>query len=144
MGKLIGIWLITVVAVAAAFTIVPGIGFIDSGFSLNAPGILGSSVLIPTLIFSAVLALVNTFFKPILQVISLPITIITLGIFALVINVLMLYLASWLSNTFFDTGFVIANFFSALVASIIISIVTAILGLITGVDSKKKKHPKKN
>jgi putative membrane protein len=146
MNKTILSWLITALAVAAAFSLVSGVGFTSSEYSLPLPGVLGSNVLIPTLLFSAVLAFANTFIKPVLKLITLPITIITLGLFALVLNVFMLYLTQWISNSFFDTGFYINSFFSALYAAIIISIVTAILGLITGVDSdtKKKRDKERN
>ncbi|MCL2631673.1 MAG: phage holin family protein [Coriobacteriia bacterium] len=143
MNKAVGIWLITVVAVVTAFSLVSGVGFMGGGISLPLPGILGSDVLIPTLLFSAVLALINTFIKPILKLITLPITIITLGFFALVLNVFVLYLTKWISNTYLDTGFYINSFFSAFLAAIIISIVTAVLGLVTGVDSDSKKSRKK-
>jgi putative membrane protein len=139
MGKAIGVWLITAFAVVAAFTLVGGVGFVGGGYSLNAPGILGSDIFVPTMIFSALLALVNSFVKPILKLITLPITFLSLGLFALILNAMMLYLTSWMANSFFDAGFRISGFFSALVASVIISVVTAILGFITGVDSDRKK-----
>ena len=139
MARIIGIWFITVVAVVVTIFLVPGVGFTDSTYSLNAPGILGSSLLVPTLLFSAVLALINNSIKPLLKLITLPITIITLGLFALVLNVMMFYMTSWLANTFFDTGFYISGFYSALLASIIISIIVAVLGALTGLDDKKKK-----
>ena len=141
MGKAIGIWLITAAAVAAAFFLVPGVGFVDSGGGLNAPGILGNSALVPTLIFAALLALVDHFIKPILKLITLPITFLTLGLFALVLNTGLLYLTSWISNSLFDTGLYIESFWSALLASIIISVVVAILGAITGVTAARRRPP---
>ena len=49
-------------------------------------------------IFSLVLALVNTFIKPILKVLSMPITCLTAGIFSIVLNLLMFFLAAWLTT----------------------------------------------
>jgi len=144
ISKAVVVWLITTIAVALTIMLLPGIGFAGSSYSLTAPGILGSDVLVPTFIFSGILALVNSFIKPIIKLITLPITIITLGIFALVVNVGLFYFVAWLSNTYFDTGLYIDSVVTALIASLLISLVTAILGAITGVDSKsKKKHKDK-
>ena len=64
----------------------------------------------------------------------MPVTILTLGIFYLIVNTLMLYVAAWLANGIFQIGFEIATFGSAFVASIIISIVSAIVNSIVGND----------
>jgi putative membrane protein len=122
-------WLITAVAVAVAVWIVPGIEFV------------GSHTILSIAALAAILALLNAFIKPVLQIISLPITILTLGIFALVVNVLVLYLAAWLGNTLFGTGFQISGFWSALGASIIISITTMVLNAITGVKDDRRYTP---
>jgi putative membrane protein len=121
--KIIGIWLITAIAVAVAVWLIPGVGFV------------GSQPLLSTVLLAAILAVLNAFIKPILQIISLPITILTLGIFALVVNTGVLYLAAWLSNGLFGIGFVVNNFVSALVASIVISLVTIVLNALTGIKS---------
>ena len=78
----------------------------------------------------------NISIKPILQVLSLPVTIITLGIFYLVVNTAMLYLAAGLANGLFDIGFEIATFGSGFVAAIVISIVSAIVNGIVGSDER--------
>jgi putative membrane protein len=69
-----------------------------------------------------VLAILNTLLKPVLVLLTLPITILTLGLFALIINALLLLLASS-----FVKGFQIDSFMTALVAAIVISILSAIL-----------------
>jgi len=73
-----------------------------------------------TAIVAAVaIGVVNTFIKPILQLIALPISILTLGIGAFLINVLLLWGTSRLIP-----GFYIANFTTAIIASIVLSLVT--------------------
>ncbi len=72
----------------------------------------------PALIAAVVLALVNTIVKPILFVLTLPFTILTLGLFLLVLNVLMLWLTSVLVP-----GFRVSGFMTTLLASIALSIV---------------------
>ena len=64
-----------------------------------------------------VIALINTFIKPFLQLITLPVTILTLGLFSLVINALMLMLAGWIAP-----GFEVEGFLSALLGSILLSL----------------------
>lgn len=64
-----------------------------------------------------ILALINTFIKPFLQLITLPVTIVTLGLFSLVINALMLMLAGWIAP-----GFEVEGFLSALFGSLLLSL----------------------
>ncbi len=111
------------VAVGVAVWLVPGI---EVSTAAGAWGLLAVVALIITLL--------NMTIKPILQLIGLPITIISLGVFYLVINTLLLYIAAGLANTLFDVGFVIDSFGSGFVAAIVISIVSAIMNSILGVD----------
>ena len=74
------------------------------------------------LITSIILGLVNAIIKPILIVLTLPINILTLGLFSLVINACMLLLASD-----FSSGFYVDSFATAFFASIVLSVINAIL-----------------
>ena len=73
------------------------------------------------------LNIVDSFVKPFLTVISLTLTIITLGIFQLVVNSFMLELASYLSVNLLGVGISIASFGSAFMGSILVSITRSIL-----------------
>ena len=84
--------------------------------------------------FALIIALLNMTIKPILQVIGLPITIISLGVFYLVINTLLLYLAAALGGALFGIGFVIDSFGSGFVAAIVISLVSALMNAVLGVN----------
>ena len=64
-----------------------------------------------------VIALINTFIKPILEIITLPINVITLGLFSFVINALLLMFAGWVAP-----GFEVHGFLSALLGSILLSL----------------------
>lgn len=66
-----------------------------------------------------VVGIVNTFIKPVVQLIALPFSILTFGIVAFLINVFLLWGASLVVS-----GFVIANFVTAIVASIVLSLVS--------------------
>ena len=72
-----------------------------------------------------VLALLNFLLKPILVILTLPATILTLGLFMFVINALLLLVASRLIN-----GFQIANFGTAVLASIVITVISTVLNSI--------------
>jgi putative membrane protein len=125
--KAVFVWLITAVAVAVAVWLVPGIE------------IAGPEATLSIGILAVILAFINAFIKPVLKLIALPITILTLGIFALILNTILLYLAAWVGNGLFGTGLLIESFWSALFASIVISLVSAILSAITGVNDDKKE-----
>ena len=114
-------WLVTAVAVGVAVWLVPGMEILG-----------GTDAWVG--IFGLILSLVNISIKPIMQVLSLPISVITLGIFYLVVNTLMLYIAAWLANGIFQVGLVIDSFGSAFVASIVISIVSALVNALVGKD----------
>ena len=71
---------------------------------------------------AVVLALVNTYLRPLVVLLTLPINILTLGLFTLVINALMLELVSWLIPAFH-----IDSFWTALGAALVISIISFLL-----------------
>lgn len=77
----------------------------------------GASVLV-----AIVLGILNATLKPILQFISFPITILTLGLFLLVINTVIILIASWLMSSFH-----VENFWWALLFSVIMSIIISIM-----------------
>ena len=85
------------------------------------PGVTIDSVQ-TTVIVALVLAILNAIVKPILIILTIPITIITLGLFLLVINIIIVKLADSLID-----GFQVESWFSALLFSLIVSIVSSIL-----------------
>lgn len=76
-----------------------------------------------TVVTSIVIGVVNTFIKPVIQIIALPISILTLGIFAFIINVGLLYGISYIVP-----GFYIDGFLTAIIASVVLSLVSWFLG----------------
>lgn len=83
------------------------------------------------LLVAFIFGLVNTFLRPILRILTLPITLMTLGLFLLVINALMLMLTGAISSEL-DLGFTVGDFFAALLGSIVISIVGFVLSMVIG------------
>lgn len=84
----------------------------------------GSSIIVVI-----VLAILNFLVKPILQIISIPITILTLGLFLFVINAVIILLCSKMVG-----GFHVDGFWAALLFSLVLSIVQSIVGSLTGND----------
>jgi putative membrane protein len=113
--KFIQRWLVTTFAVLVAVYIVPGIRLADN------------SLLTP-FVTALVLGILNAFIRPIMMFMALPLLIVTLGLFTLVINALLLYLVGWLLKP----GFVVDNFGSAFLGSLIISVVSVALNILTG------------
>jgi len=74
------------------------------------------------LLAAVVLALVNAFIRPIVLIFTLPINFMTLGLFSLVVNALMLYIVAYTVD-----GFLIVGFWQAIVAALLISIVSSFL-----------------
>lgn len=86
-----------------------------------------------TLFVIAVVALiftvVNTLVKPLVKIISLPLYILTLGLFFLVVNALMLMLTSWLSGLV-GVGLDVDGFGTAVLGALLIAVITLILSLV--------------
>jgi putative membrane protein len=83
-----------------------------------------------TLIVAAVLGLLNLYLRPIIFLFSLPFTIVTLGLFIVVINAILLGLTDWLVDIFNGINFSVDGVGAALLGAIIISIVNMLLGMV--------------
>ena len=70
----------------------------------------------------------NAIVKPIIQILSIPVTIITLGLFTFVIDALMVSLASNLAESVFGMGVVVTGFWATLFVALIVSVVSGLLG----------------
>lgn len=112
-------WVLTALAVSVALLVVPGISVVGTQWAA-------------VFVTALVLALVDASIKPILQLMALPLSCLTFGIFALVVNAALLGVASWLSVELFGTGIVVSGFDAAFFGSIVISIASALINLLTG------------
>lgn len=117
---------------------------------INAVGVWAAIQVVPQIDFNfgndwwkllavaLILALVNSYLKPILKALSFPITLISLGLFSLVLNALLLLLVAFVSDQVslgfsiggFPPDFTADAFIGALLGSIIISIVSTLLGML--------------
>jgi len=100
-------WLVTTIAIFMVPSLVPGVKVEGIGAALAAAAILG---------------ILNALVRPILIILTLPLTILTLGVFILIINALLFQLAGAIVS-----GIHVASFWSAFFASIIVSLVSWIL-----------------
>lgn len=105
-------WIVSAAAFMLASTILPG-------FHVES---LGTAFL-----GAAVLGVFNAIVRPVIILFTLPVTVLTLGLFLFVVNGLVLGLVAWLIP-----GIVIANLLWAIAAALVISIVNAVLGSILG------------
>ena len=114
-------WLTIFLAVAFAVWVVPGIGVRD-----------GNSMWWTLVMVALILGVVNVTVGNVLKFLSFPLMILSLGLFGIIINAAMLKFAAWLSNGMLGTGFYIDGWWPAIFASIIISIVSALLWAVFG------------
>jgi len=110
-------------------------------FLLNGLAVLLTAYLLPgvhvehygyALLVALVLAIVNAIIKPILVVLTIPITFVTLGLFLLVINALMIMLVDWLVG-----GFTVDGFWWALLFSLILSLFNSLFDDLTKQKSNR-------
>jgi putative membrane protein len=112
-------WLLTTAAaVAVATWLIDGIYF--TGPTSGQEEL--KHKLIPLLLVSLILGLVSSFVRPVVTFFSIPFIIVTLGLFLLVINALMLMLTAWIAGGV-GIGFHVEGFWNALWGSILISLV---------------------
>lgn len=107
-------WLILAAAVWVAAEIVGGI-YLDGWGS--------------TLIVALILGLLNLYLRPVLFWLSLPLTIVTFGLFLVVLNAILLLLADWVANIDKDIRFDVDGLGAAILGAIIISFVSFVINI---------------
>jgi putative membrane protein len=114
-------WIINAVALLAAAFIVPGIRLTATGASP------GQSEWMTLALVALIFGVINAIIRPVVVILTLPLTLITLGLFMFVINALMLMLTSRIAQAF-ELGFRVDGFGAALLGALVISVVSFILG----------------
>lgn len=115
--KNIKYWIFSTIAIGVAAYLLPGV----------------EVTIIGAFVFAIVWALINIFIKPVIFMLTFPLTILTVGLFSLVINGLLILLASKMVQ-----GFEVAGFWSAFFFAIVLSLVNIVFG-----PQKDEKTPKK-
>jgi putative membrane protein len=110
-------WLISTLSIFAAVYLIPGISFTGPGWQLG--------------IVALVFGLVNVALRPLLTLLTCPLIILTLGLFGLVINALLLLLTAQIAASL-GVQFTVAGFWPAVLGGLVISIVSIILNILAG------------
>jgi len=109
LARLVVHWLVLAVALAIVASLLDSVE-VEGGVI----GLLGAAL---------VFGLVDALIGPVLRLLTLPLTVITLGLFTLVVNTVLLFIASGISN-----ALEVGGFFATLVAALLLSIVSTVLG----------------
>ena len=109
------LWVVTLV--------VPGMRFVGGDTTGQTVGII--------FVVAVIFGLVNAFIKPVVQILSIPLYILTLGLFRVVVNALMLWITAWITDHTTHWGLHIDHFWwTAVWAAIMLSIVSWVLSLV--------------
>jgi putative membrane protein len=103
--------------------LVHGISFVGGDTRLQRVGII--------FVVAVIFGLVNAFIKPVVQILSIPLYILTLGLFHIVVNALMLWITAWITEHTTHWGLAIDHFWwTAIWAAVVLSIVGWVLSLV--------------
>ncbi|MFH0915850.1 MAG: phage holin family protein [bacterium] len=127
MTRFVVRWGISAAAVAVAAWIVPGI-------TVDEPHRVWTVILV-----ALVLGLVNAFIRPIISALSCGLIVLTLGLFTLVINGLMLWLASAITVNWLGLNFHVNGFWNAVLGALIISVVSLLVSTFVGEKKLKRR-----
>jgi putative membrane protein len=108
IGRFLLRWLINAVAIYLTTRVISGIQVPDP-------------LVRNTIVIALVLGVVNAFIRPVVLLLTLPVNLLTLGLFTLIVNTLMLYLVAAV------TPLVIAGFWSAFIGALLIAIISTLL-----------------
>jgi putative membrane protein len=100
------------------------------------PGVTYSDGWLPFLGVAVVFGVINAFLRPVAKILTLPLIIVTLGIFALVVNGLMLWLTSSLAEML-GLGFHVSGFWPAFWGALVVSLVSTILSMLVTDRSRR-------
>jgi putative membrane protein len=100
------------------------------------PGVTYSGGWLPFLGVAVVFGVINAFLRPVAKILTLPLIIVTLGIFALVVNGLMLWLTSSLAEML-GLGFHVSGFWPAFWGALVVSLVSTILSMLVTDRSRR-------
>lgn len=122
MARFITSWVLSGVALAIAALL------LGEHMNIGDPGDPTSERALALAIIALVFTLINMFIAPIVKALSIPFIVVTLGLFLLVINAVLLLLTKWITDAIDLVVFHIDGFWWALLGGLIVSIVNAILG----------------
>jgi putative membrane protein len=132
MTKLILRWAINAVALWAAITFVPGIEETRTGW-------------LPIVLLALIFGLVNALLRPLLELLTCPLIILTLGLGTLLINTLLFWLTG-LIGQYFGIGFTVPpgwdGFWAAFLGALVVSVVSVVLTLLLKDELRGRRRPR--
>jgi putative membrane protein len=124
MNRFLIRWAINAVALYVAIAIVPGIE-------------TQSANLLSLIWLALIFGVVNALLSPLLKLLTCPLIILTLGLFTLVLNTFLFWLAGRVGDMF-GVGFSVAGFWPALLGSVVVSVVSIVLSLVFHDELQKR------
>ena len=113
--------------------LVPGMRFVGGDSTLQRIGIV--------FVVAVIFGLVNGFIKPVVQILSIPLYIVTIGLIHIVINAFMLWITAWITEHTTKWGLQIDHFWwTAIWAAILLSIVSWLVSLVTGDLDRERRE----
>ncbi len=128
MTRLLLRWAINAVALWAAITYVPGI----HADELSWPAILG---------LATIFGLVNALVRPVIELLTCPLIILTLGLGTLLINTFLFWLTGLIGSRF-DIGYTVDGFWPAFLGALVVTLVSLALTMLIRDDGKERRRRK--
>jgi putative membrane protein len=126
MSKLLLRLIINAIALWAAVSLVPGLNYEGDWVTL--------------LIIALIFGVVNALVRPLLILLTCPLIVVTLGLFVLVVNTIMLSLTIWISNDLLNQSFTTTGFWATFFGALVISIVSGLLSLLVKDDNERRRQ----
>jgi putative membrane protein len=127
-------WIVRVIINACGLAVAAGL---FDGIAVN--GSSDGDRLLTLLVVALIFGVVNEFVRPVVSLLSIPLYVLTLGLFYFVVNALMLWLTSWVADVA-DIGFRVRGFWTAIFGAIVISIVCWVMGMVLPADEKSSRR----
>jgi putative membrane protein len=126
MSKLLLRLVINAIALWAAVQLVPGLSHEGDAVTL--------------LIIALIFGVVNALVRPLLILLTCPLIVVTLGLFVLVVNTILLSLTIWVSSDLFNLGLTSNSFWATFFGALVISIVSGLLSLLLKDDNERQRN----
>ena len=124
MRSLLLHWFLNAAALWAAAALIPGIEFTGGAGRL--------------LVLAAVFGIINSTLRPLLTILTCPLIVLTLGLFTLVINALMLLVTGWFSESW-NLGLTVGGFWAAFFGGVVVGLVSMVLSLALAPNESRVK-----